>query len=206
MQMVSDEKPTDFSMLSAGPLELRSASGDKHYDGDGFEKLKLMQSGFRHSHQSQHDPNGLVVQMKQEDVLPPPGEIGNSRFQFSCKASNGAANNVDDSLAQPTLSISLCGPSGNPNLFGGVAIDERGQSRPLSLSQQSPKPQHPLPKPPKSAIPSSLEANRGIVSQVRVARPPVEGRGRSQLLPRYWPRITDQELQQISGEYPLYLQ
>jgi hypothetical protein len=38
---------------------------------------------------------------------------------------------------------------------------------------------------------------------LRVARPPAEGRGRNQLLPRYWPRITDQELQQISGEYPL---
>ena len=39
---------------------------------------------------------------------------------------------------------------------------------------------------------------------LRVARPPGEGRGRNQLLPRYWPRITDQELKQInSGEYPL---
>nr|KYP48378.1 B3 domain-containing transcription repressor VAL2 [Cajanus cajan] len=35
-------------------------------------------------------------------------------------------------------------------------------------------------------------------------RPPAEGRGRNQLLPRYWPRITDQELQQISGEYPAF--
>lgn len=37
---------------------------------------------------------------------------------------------------------------------------------------------------------------------MRVARLPVEGRIKSQLLPRYWPRITEQELQQISGEYP----
>lgn len=41
-----------------------------------------------------------------------------------------------------------------------------------------------------------------MVPQVRVARPPAEGRGKNQLLPRYWPRITDQELQQLSGEYP----
>lgn len=27
-------------------------------------------------------------------------------------------------------------------------------------------------------------------------------RDRNQLLPRYWPKISDQELQQISGEYP----
>nr|PNR50933.1 hypothetical protein PHYPA_010119 [Physcomitrium patens] len=34
---------------------------------------------------------------------------------------------------------------------------------------------------------------------LRVARPPGEGRGRNQLLPRYWPRITDQELKQINS-------
>ncbi|OVA16677.1 B3 DNA binding domain [Macleaya cordata] len=34
---------------------------------------------------------------------------------------------------------------------------------------------------------------------LHVARPTVEGRGRNQLLPRYWPRLTEQELQQISG-------
>ncbi|MED6145148.1 hypothetical protein PIB30_022291 [Stylosanthes scabra] len=35
-------------------------------------------------------------------------------------------------------------------------------------------------------------------TQVRNGRPRVDARGRSQLLPRYWPRCTDQELQQIS--------
>ncbi|KAK4764523.1 hypothetical protein SAY87_013961 [Trapa incisa] len=39
-----------------------------------------------------------------------------------------------------------------------------------------------------------------MVPQVRVARPPAEGRGKNQLLHRYWPRITDQELQQLSGD------
>lgn len=29
--------------------------------------------------------------------------------------------------------------------------------------------------------------------------------GRNQLLPRYWPKITDKELQQMSGEYPNFL-
>ncbi|XP_031380898.1 B3 domain-containing transcription repressor VAL2 [Punica granatum] len=204
--MANDEKPTDFGMLNAGPGELRSASGGKHYDGDGFEKLKLMQprsnienSGLRYLLQHD-DPNSLSAQMKQEDVLPSPEEIGKSRFQFSSKASNGAANNLDDSLAQPNLSIALGGPSGSLNPFLGVVFDEKGQSRTLSLSQQGSKSRHLLPKPPKSAIPSALEANRGIVPQIRVARPPAEGRGRNQLLPRYWPRITDQELQQISGD------
>lgn len=40
-------------------------------------------------------------------------------------------------------------------------------------------------------------------TQIRNARPRADARGRSPLLPRYWPRFTDQELQQMSGEYPL---
>ncbi|XP_038690379.1 B3 domain-containing protein Os07g0563300-like [Tripterygium wilfordii] len=36
-------------------------------------------------------------------------------------------------------------------------------------------------------------------TQSRNGRPRADGRGRSQLLSRYWPRFTDQELQQISG-------
>ncbi|KAL4558447.1 hypothetical protein LXL04_036647 [Taraxacum kok-saghyz] len=44
------------------------------------------------------------------------------------------------------------------------------------------------------------QSNKGVVSENRVARPPAEGRGRNQLLPRYWPKITDQELLQISGD------
>ncbi|KAJ7564847.1 hypothetical protein O6H91_02G036300 [Diphasiastrum complanatum] len=33
----------------------------------------------------------------------------------------------------------------------------------------------------------------------RLPRPPGESKGRNQLLPRYWPRITDQEIQQITS-------
>lgn len=47
----------------------------------------------------------------------------------------------------------------------------------------------------------ALKLNKGMMgSDNRVARPPAEGRGRGQLLPRYWPKITDQELLQISGD------
>ncbi|KAL6992646.1 hypothetical protein U1Q18_010758 [Sarracenia purpurea var. burkii] len=42
-------------------------------------------------------------------------------------------------------------------------------------------------------------------THVRNGRARGDARARNQLLPRYWPRITDQELQQISGEYPLVL-
>ncbi|XP_020092484.1 B3 domain-containing protein Os07g0563300-like isoform X2 [Ananas comosus] len=36
--------------------------------------------------------------------------------------------------------------------------------------------------------------------QIRNGRPRMDARARTQLLPRYWPRITDQELQQITGD------
>lgn len=39
-------------------------------------------------------------------------------------------------------------------------------------------------------------------AQIRNGRPRADSRGRNQLLPRYWPRCTDLELQQISIEYP----
>ncbi|KAF8029696.1 hypothetical protein BT93_E2199 [Corymbia citriodora subsp. variegata] len=44
------------------------------------------------------------------------------------------------------------------------------------------------------------DANSSGESHTRNGRPRGDARGRNQLLPRYWPRITDQELQQISGD------
>ncbi|KAL1565761.1 B3 domain-containing transcription repressor VAL1-like isoform X2 [Salvia divinorum] len=67
-------------------------------------------------------------------------------------------------------------------------------------SQHGQKARHVSPKPPKPSPVAGSEANKGSASQMRVPRPPTEGRGRNHLLPRYWPRITDQELQQLSGD------
>ena len=78
-----------------------------------------------------------------------------------------------------------------------------GRERKKGGFQQGQRMPHILPKPPKTCLNIGSEANKGMVSQTHVARPPAEGRGCNQLLPRYWPRISDQELQQISGEYPL---
>ncbi|KAL3740280.1 hypothetical protein ACJRO7_021542 [Eucalyptus globulus] len=44
------------------------------------------------------------------------------------------------------------------------------------------------------------DTNSSGESHTRNGRPRGDARGRNQLLPRYWPRITDQELQQISGD------
>lgn len=157
------------------------------------------------------ETDGPSTEMKPE-ILPSVGELGSTLIsQFHCD-SNGSSKaskaeskgdtemrDIYESLAQTNLSMTLAAPLGNSNHFQSAVVDEREQSKtsPLLLGPRS---RHLLPKPPRSTIGTGLEASAGMVSQIRVARPPAEGRGRNQLLPRYWPRITDQELQQISGE------
>lgn len=88
----------------------------------------------------------------------------------------------------------------------GLGADRLDGDKFVPSFQHGQKSRHLLPKPPKIGPIIGLEIPKDSAPQIRVARPPGEGRGRSQLLPRYWPRITEQELQQISGEYPhIYL-
>ncbi|KAM5582968.1 hypothetical protein ABKV19_003062 [Rosa sericea] len=107
-------------------------------------------------------------------------------------------NRMSIPSSQPSLSMSLGAPSATPNFvqpFSGGHVDIRDQSKSPSAFQQVQKPRPILPRPLKPALPISSETNKGA----RIARPPAEGRGKNQLLPRYWPRITDQELQKLSG-------
>ncbi|KAL6568752.1 hypothetical protein OROHE_004436 [Orobanche hederae] len=103
-----------------------------------------------------------------------------------------SAKSVHTSVSVPTdLSIGLSASS-NPNtLSGWVNAGERRSGIAMSSFHQGYKP-------PPYLLPR-------LPSPIRVARPPVEGRIKNQLLPRYWPRMTDQELQQISGMYPEYV-
>ncbi|CAI9107155.1 OLC1v1006451C1 [Oldenlandia corymbosa var. corymbosa] len=105
---------------------------------------------------------------------------------------------MHESLVQSPLNMSLsntlsASSSGIP--FSDAHVEGSDQNK-GSPSQRS---RNVLPKPPKPVSSAGSDATRSP-SQPRIARPPAEGRGRSQLLPRYWPRITEQELQQISGD------
>lgn len=91
------------------------------------------------------------------------------------------------------------GPRGGPEVPAGDTGEGKsgGQHRPPRIRQLLPRPHG------SSGAPPPFEPAFDPQAPLRVARPPGEGRGRNQLLPRYWPRITDQELKQItSGEYP----
>ncbi|EEF33676.1 transcription factor, putative [Ricinus communis] len=214
---VWDEKPNGFGMSKLDNVsELQSSDNQLDVErkflrlGNSTEVIAT-----RHLLQLQNDETSVSFrQMKQEDNFPPVGEIGSTSFSNLNQASNGlsltakpetrkatiAAKELYESLTQTNLSITLGSTFGNPIPFPGAVVDERTQSKASSPLQQGSRCRHLLPKPPKSALVTGLETNAGMVSQIRVARPPAEGRGRNQLLPRYWPRITDQELQQISAD------
>ncbi|TXG57521.1 hypothetical protein EZV62_015350 [Acer yangbiense] len=190
----SDEKPNGFGTLRTdNASNLQPTSADNQLGGSG-DKMKLMQLGnnsegfgLRHLLQFRNDdPDGSFGKMKQEEA------------RLDISKSNVGAKDIYESMAQTNLSITLGSPGGNSNSFPGAVIDEK-DSKTSSIIQQGTRSRHLLPKPPKLALATGPEANAGI-SQIRIARPPAEGRGRNQLLPRYWPRITDQELQQISGD------
>lgn len=105
---------------------------------------------------------------------------------------NNNSNNNSESLAETSLSMSL-------SLANTSDTEKTIMLSSPELTGQ--KVRHFVPKPLK-VMPLDATKDLGSLPHMRVARPPADGRGRNQLLPRYWPRITDQELQQISGEYP----
>lgn len=85
-------------------------------------------------------------------------------------------------------------PTSNGVVEGNVVLEK------VPSIKQEQKPRQMVPKLSKSGASIRSQSNKETGSDNRVARPPGEGRGRSQLLPRYWPRMTDQELLQISGD------
>jgi hypothetical protein len=121
---------------------------------------------------------------------------------------------TSESLSEACLSMSL-GIANNGSKMEAASTVERPMLSPttaiaegrelttsLSPFQHAQRARHFLTRPPRVGEGAAFDPTRDVFSHLRVARPPAEGRGRNQLLPRYWPRITDQELQQISGEYP----
>ncbi|XP_039045748.1 B3 domain-containing transcription repressor VAL2-like isoform X2 [Hibiscus syriacus] len=213
--MIEDEKPNGFGIVKGDTGQLHSITADNQLSGVGNENLRLIQLdnnaesiGLRQLLQFHNDdPSKPLGQMKQEEVFSSAVDIGSTCLSNTNQTLNGSVQalkpttskaNTSESLPQTNLSISLGSSLGNQNVFPCSVVDEKGKMS--SVLQQASKSLHLLPKPPKPVLAAGLEVNASMVPQIRVARPPVEGRGRNQLLPRYWPRITDQELQKISGD------
>ncbi|KAJ0075253.1 hypothetical protein Patl1_35036 [Pistacia atlantica] len=221
--MQRDEIRNEFVALTINDADnLRSKSVEKTVVGNGADEGKLTQLC---RIMEANEPNFLPSQIgdtsvsigqdKREEVRTPFGEVGTG-FSSATQPSVGSSKlanpdsrsmldirDMHESHAHPSLSMSLGVPSGSTNFvlpFSNGTADGREQSKVPSLFQQGQRSRPILPKPPKTGLSISPETSKGAASQLRIARPPVEGRGKNHLLPRYWPRITDQELQQLSGD------
>nr|GMC95438.1 B3 domain-containing transcription repressor VAL2-like isoform X1 [Ipomoea batatas]GME08909.1 B3 domain-containing transcription repressor VAL2-like isoform X1 [Ipomoea batatas] len=210
---LTQEKDKGCTANSVG--EEHSTSGGSQMNGCNIEKTISMQFddgseslSHKPSLPSQHDTRSKpLCQIKLEEV----GSTCLSNFNQALFESSQpsksklynthiGAKEVPGSPVQTNLSISLSVPSGNTNIGAETVVEERELGKMISSFAQGSRSRHIVPKPPKSSFAAGLETTASMVPQIRVARPPVEGRIKNQLLPRYWPRITDQELQQISGD------
>ncbi|XP_010542684.1 PREDICTED: B3 domain-containing transcription repressor VAL1-like [Tarenaya hassleriana] len=132
-----------------------------------------------------------------EGFMPHPG-FG-KHLEPDSTTSASVTRDMQESLSQPSLSMSLAVTPSAPSLSSEVT-----EGKKPSIATQSPTVEPSfsvLPKPSKSTVSTAPGTSNpaSSSSQLRLVRPPAEGRGRNHLLPRYWPRISDQELQQISG-------
>ncbi|XP_023540682.1 B3 domain-containing transcription repressor VAL2 isoform X2 [Cucurbita pepo subsp. pepo] len=157
-------------------------------EDDNSDRIRLVQQGnkaegneLRESLLLQsNDKTGSLVQMKHEENISLVKDVGYvSSLEFNQATTNGLNETAKQEICKAD--------NGTKFTYDSLAFGCGSRSR------------HLIPKPARALFNVGLEPNASMVSQVRVARPPAEGRGRNQLLPRYWPRITDQELQQISG-------
>eukprot|EP00268_Persea_americana_P065453 TRINITY_DN8740_c0_g2_i3.p1 TRINITY_DN8740_c0_g2~~TRINITY_DN8740_c0_g2_i3.p1 ORF type:complete len:898 (+),score=200.14 TRINITY_DN8740_c0_g2_i3:465-3158(+) len=215
-----DEKMNELHTSEAeNILELQTTPAEFKVDDDSLDKVRLAIT--------QNDSiNSSLGHIKREQVMLPIRKVGSTGFSHINQVTVGASQAVKrdygkdskgekdmhETLAHACLSMSLVTSnpsnfveasynSGTPNLVMALhGAEGREQNKVLYPFQQGQRSRHLLPKPPKMSSGTGLETSKDAVSQIRVARPPGEGRGRNQLLPRYWPRITDQELQQISGD------
>ncbi|KAK7302099.1 hypothetical protein RJT34_12979 [Clitoria ternatea] len=197
-----------------------------HFDGrlfvGGVDEGKLMQfckiiEATEASHWNHGQRDGAVAhngQNSQESRSPfREGDTGFSYVMkpsvqsltfatLESKRSTWDIKNIHESSTPPSLSMFLGNSSENNSVppSAGEAVEGRHGGKASPPFHQGQRSRPIFPKPLKSGLTMNVETDKGSVSQSRIARPPAEGRGKNQLLPRYWPRITDQELERLSGD------
>ncbi|XP_039064716.1 B3 domain-containing protein Os07g0563300-like [Hibiscus syriacus] len=98
---------------------------------------------------------------------------------------------------QSSLKEEPCNPSFGlvvPYTSPGEANGQIG----ISDTHLRPSPQPSPAKQFDNALQSWLDSSSE--TQIRNGRPQADGRGKNNLFPRYWPKFTDQDLQQITGD------
>ncbi|XP_057828650.2 B3 domain-containing transcription repressor VAL2 isoform X2 [Cryptomeria japonica] len=177
----------------------------KDVNVSGYNGMELL----RGNHAKQE---GIVESKLESDILTGAARsVENIKVGLNSVSNIGRILEVDNNLEEPASSRlnislgSLLSKDDPSTAFLGLAISSGSPDEVKELSKVSAA--HPqrqrrqiLPKPLHASPSTGSDSSKDMHPQIRVARPPVEGRGRNQLLPRYWPRSTDQELQQISGD------
>ncbi|XP_021836215.1 B3 domain-containing transcription repressor VAL2 isoform X2 [Spinacia oleracea] len=192
--------PCDVTEKSAGPKQLGN-----YKENNWSNQLSIMQNS---------NSNLAFGLLKQEELSLPPAQAGTTwisnlaqssmgsfqKTRFDVSTSSMQAKDNYGAITHPNLNIALGIPTGNLQATSSAIVDGMEQRKMSDTFHQGFTSPNLLPTPPKLAFSPVPDTNPVVIPQIRVARPPVEGRGRHQLLPRYWPRITDQELQQITGD------
>lgn len=215
----------DADIVIGHACEMSATTADSKIDVGAFVKGKCISNvdleqseseirSFENIKWQQHSPEVEIASLSNRYQ----GPIGPSQVSQRDVKNFLTDKSTCDSLAQACISISLgstiqgskteaCNIAERPFLTLPMtcSVAEGKDERELFAAFQHMQRAHCfVAKPPKTSNQAFSDATRNALPYMRVARPPSEGR--NQLLPRYWPRITDQELQQISGEYPqLYL-
>ncbi|CAF1699635.1 B3 domain-containing transcription repressor VAL1 [Brassica napus] len=137
---------------------------------------------------------------KREEFM---AQRGFANFMKPDNNNAGEMHEPSSTPSQPSLNMALAtlpySPSfATPVVDGKTLMGAASQSQShigqCSASSILQKPSKSVPGTPPGTSKSA---------QARIGRPPVEGRGKGHLLPRYWPKYTDKELQQISGNLNL---
>lgn len=205
MQNYHSDSPNGFLPFS-GPWHPSSIS-NRVNGGASVDKGNLTQLNEAiEKHQSSPLTPSIGLQIKQDEnrfsSSKDSGKIFSSTSSLFATPDNGLKA-LYEAIPQPSINYSLGNalattkPPVLPSPNG--TVDGR-ESEKVPSFKQGQRSRLTFTKPAKSGATIRSPANKGTVSDNRVARPPAEGKGRSQLLPRYWPKMTDQELLQISGD------
>ncbi|XP_042438436.1 B3 domain-containing protein Os07g0679700-like isoform X1 [Zingiber officinale] len=207
------------SAVTTHACEMSANTADFKIDGGTFSKGKCTSKpdlehsdcgirSFAQIKSEQHSPDVVISSLSNRYQ----GPSASSQISPRDEKALMTDNSLCESLSQGCISMSL----GNTNQIGDrevLNITERSfLSLPMACSisegkderkasatfQQMQRPRSFVVKCPRTSNQTFSDLSKNSLPYMRVARPPAEGR--NQLLPRYWPRITDQELQQISGD------
>lgn len=110
------------------------------------------------------------------------------------------SSNISLGFSTPKDAVEVCNNLSSATIGLGISSGSPEQNIAPSAYYQYQRQSKVLPKVSYASPSTGSESSKDMHPQIRIARPPGEGRGRNQLLPRYWPRSTDQELQLISRD------